>query len=84
MTVPPFVPPGDTLVNCKRFEALFVRRPLKSALGSTKRTSLFPLRNAAVPRFVEPSTACSLPSPLEKTAKRSTRVLVETRSTSGA
>jgi hypothetical protein len=46
--------------------------------------SLLPPRSAAEPRPVPPSTAPSLPSPLENTTKRSSRVLLETRSTSGA
>src|SRR5207249_3202785 len=84
VTVAPLLPPGETLVSCKRFEALFVRSELKSCLGKTKRTSLLPLRRDAVPRLIEPSSVCSFPSPLEKTARRRSRVLAETRRSSGA
>src|SRR5947199_222267 len=60
VTVAPLLPAGETLVSCKRFDTLFVRSELKSRLGNTKRTSLLPLRSDAVPRFIEPSSACSV------------------------
>jgi hypothetical protein len=84
VNVAPFMPLGDWLVSCRTFEDVFARSDLKTCIGRTKRTSLFPPRNALAPRFVDPSVAFSLPSPLEKTTNRSSRVFAETRSTSGA
>ena len=84
VNVAPLLPAGETLVSCRTFDTLFVRSELKSCFWSPKRTSLLPVRSAAVPRLIEPSSACSLPSPLEKTASRRSRVLEDTRTTSGA
>src|SRR6266571_5170811 len=61
-----------------------LRRLLSSCVGRTYRTSLLPACRPAEPSHVDPRVALSVPSPLEKTMKRSNLVLAETRMSSGA
>src|SRR6266851_8852975 len=63
---------------------LVLWRVLRIRVGRMKRTSLLPACRPAEPSQVEPSVAFSVPSPLEKTTKRRTRVFAETRISSGA
>src|SRR6266516_3203148 len=61
-----------------------LRRLLSNCVGRTYRTSLLPACRPAEPSHVDPRVAFSVPSPLEKTMKRSSLVFAETRMSSGA
>src|SRR4051794_14111421 len=60
-----------------------VRSAESSDFGSVKRRSLLPARTAGEPRSTLPSCACTIPSPVDSTIKRSCGFLDDTCRSSG-